>query len=262
MPISITYHTTSAGEWTGIGMDLTAAQVDRNFYNIQVKLDELETSRPQPNNISNIVVNGTSMTIVLDDATEIGPIPLPVLQFHWRGAYQSNMVYDPLDAFMVEGKGIYSVIIGHITPVTFDENLLIAGNPAYNKLFGADAGAAAAAILYDMGFFYGGILMDHTADTDRLWELPMVREVTLANGGDHQAYLQTAPSTEDQICPIYVDDIVVGTVTFVVDSNVGTVNIAIPGNIGIGIRFGVGKPPAADPAAAGLSVVFATTRTI
>lgn len=260
--ITITYHTTSAGEWSGIGMDLTAAQVDRNFYNVAVKLQELEDSRPQPNEIANFLVDGATMTVVMEDATQYGPLPLPVLQFHWRNAYLGNMVYDPLDTFMVEGVGIYSTIIGHLTPLTFNENLEVDGDPVYNKLFGADAGSAAVAILYDMGFFYQGILADSTADTDRLWELPMVREVTLANDGSHQAYLQTAPSTEDQICPIYIDDVVVGSVTFIVDSNLGVVDIAIPGNIGIGIRFGVGKPPATDPAAAGLSVVFATTRTI
>jgi hypothetical protein len=127
MTVAITFHTTSASEWTGIGVDLTAAQVDRNFYNIQVMLDDLDTSRPEPNNIASITTNGLSMTIVLDDATEIGPIPLPVLQFHWRGPFQGSMVYDPLDAFSVGTQGIYSVMVGHITALPFDETAV--GSP-------------------------------------------------------------------------------------------------------------------------------------
>lgn len=260
MTVAITFRTTSAGEWTGIGVDLDAAQVDRNFYNIQVKLDELETSRPQPNNIANITSDGMTMTIILDDASEIGPIPLPVLQFHWRGEYQANMVYDPLDAFMKTGVGIYTVIVGHFTPTTFDENLEIDGEPAYNKLFGADIGANTEALTYDLGFFFQGPISSSIDDI--LWQLPCPHDLTIELQQGHQTHLAVAPTTEDQVFPIFINDIQMGTITFLIGEIWGTIDwggvddvVMVTGDL-----LDVRKPANVDATAAGLSVIFLGTR--
>ena len=63
------------------GSNLTAAEVDGNFTDLDTRVDALEASSPEPNNISNILVSGTQMTIVLDDATEFGPFTLPQANF-------------------------------------------------------------------------------------------------------------------------------------------------------------------------------------
>jgi len=260
MTISITYRTTSAGEWTGIGVDLDAAQVDRNFYNIQVKLDELETDRPQPNNIQNITTNGTSMTIILDDSSTIGPIPLPILQYHWRGEYTPFWVLEPLDTFIKTGVGIYVVMQGHIAPATFDEDLLVEGEPAYNKLFGADLGANNASLDYDMGFCFEGPISSALDDT--LWELPIPRDITIQLAVGHQAHLDIAPSTEDQVFPIVVNGIPVGTIMFPIGEIWGTIDwdgvddiIMVTGDL-----LEVQKPALDDATAATLSVIFLGVR--
>lgn len=257
--IQITYRTTSPGEWTGIGVDLDGPQVDRNFYNVAVKLQELEDDRPQPNNIQNITTSGTSMTIWLDDGSSIGPIPLPVLQFRWRGEYMPSMVYEPLDTFMVTGVGIYSVILGHITPAEFDENLLVDGDPAYNKLFGADVAANNASLDYDMGFCFDGPL---SSGEDTLWELPIPRDITIKQQVGHQAHLEIAPSTQDQAMSIQVNDIHVGTINFPIGEIWGTIDwdgaddiIMVAGDL-----LEVRKPADADATAATLSVIFLGVR--
>lgn len=72
----------TAGAWgAGLGANLTAAQVDENFWGHEERLDAIETSAPLPNEISNIIVSGTQMTIILEDATEFGPYTLPQAPF-------------------------------------------------------------------------------------------------------------------------------------------------------------------------------------
>lgn len=121
MPVSITFNTTGAwGAGTGV---LEAAEVDENFYSVKLAIEALEDDRPQPNNIASIIMaaNGTQIIVILDDATEIGPLPLPVLQFRDRGEWIPFAVYAVLDVFSVEGYGLYSVRIAHTAAASFDE---------------------------------------------------------------------------------------------------------------------------------------------
>lgn len=160
MPPSITYHTTSPAEWTGIGIDLTAAQVDRNFFNVVQSIVDLENDRPEPNNIANISVSGVFMTITLDDGQEIGPLQLPVLQYHWRNDWAPNTLYLPLDTFKVDGFGLYSVLIEHTSDADeFDESAVDEDdNPLYFKLFGTDGSGPAAASKYIISGYLNGLM--------------------------------------------------------------------------------------------------------
>jgi hypothetical protein len=78
--MTIRYRT--AGAWgPGEGTNLTAAQVDENFYTVDQKIDSEIAALPEPNCIANIVQDGTQITIILDDATEEGPFTLPQANF-------------------------------------------------------------------------------------------------------------------------------------------------------------------------------------
>lgn len=67
------------GAWgTGKGSALTAAERDQNDYEFDTRITALETSPPTANGIANVVVNGATFTVVLDDATELGPFDIPV----------------------------------------------------------------------------------------------------------------------------------------------------------------------------------------
>ncbi|TIL34326.1 hypothetical protein [Mesorhizobium sp.] len=63
------------------GSNLTAAEVDDNFHDLDDRMTELEDNPPEPTNISNITVVGTQMTIYLEDATVFGPFTLPQANF-------------------------------------------------------------------------------------------------------------------------------------------------------------------------------------
>jgi hypothetical protein len=99
--MTITYRT--AGAWgAGKGSNLTPAEVDGNFWDHEGRIAELEDSAPEPNNISNILVTGTQMTIVLEDATEFGPFTLP----------QANFRPSVVDTIVAATDGTYAPVLG------------------------------------------------------------------------------------------------------------------------------------------------------
>ncbi len=77
MPVPITFRTN--GAWgAGQGSDLSAAQVDGNFYELKQAVEDLQADAPgDPVSISNIVQTGNSITIYLTDSTALGPFTLP-----------------------------------------------------------------------------------------------------------------------------------------------------------------------------------------
>lgn len=78
--MAITYRTT--GAWgAGIGVNLSAAQVDANFYDLDQRVVELETNPEPPNGISNITVSGSQLTIYTSDLTQYGPFTIPRIPF-------------------------------------------------------------------------------------------------------------------------------------------------------------------------------------
>ena len=60
------------------GSNLTAAEVDGNFTDLDDRVTELEDNPPEPVGIANVVVTGATFIVVLTDATELGPFVIPV----------------------------------------------------------------------------------------------------------------------------------------------------------------------------------------
>jgi hypothetical protein len=78
--MTIVYRT--GGAWgAGQGYNLTALQVDGNFYDLDQRIQAIEDNPPVPTNISNMTVVGTQWTIYLEDATVFGPFTLPQANF-------------------------------------------------------------------------------------------------------------------------------------------------------------------------------------
>ncbi|RWO39497.1 MAG: hypothetical protein EOS11_22145 [Mesorhizobium sp.] len=99
--MTIVYRT--AGAWgAGQGYNLTALQVDGNFYDLDQRIQAIEDNPPEPVNISNITVVGTQMTIYLEDATVFGPFTLP--QANFRPSVTATIEEDT--------DGIYDPVLG------------------------------------------------------------------------------------------------------------------------------------------------------
>lgn len=100
MPLAITYRT--AGAWgAGIGVNLTPAQVDVNFYELA---NWIETFEPEPpNGIANIVQEGSVITFYLDNAESFA-VTLPsapaIVPFVEKTAATMTLSIDDRNTFM------------------------------------------------------------------------------------------------------------------------------------------------------------------
>jgi hypothetical protein len=138
------YRTDDPARWgNGIGRDLTAAEIDLNFYGHELRLTNLENNPPLPDSIANIGVSGTQLSITLQSGTIFGPFPLPVLMFRWRGDWAPATSYAQLDTFRVTGQGLYVVLVDHTSSAgTFAEGAVDGtGAALYLKLFGFSGAA-------------------------------------------------------------------------------------------------------------------------
>lgn len=258
MALDIIFRTNNAPDWTGIGRRLTAGEADLNNYNIKLAVEELQTTRPQPDNITAITAEGLAWVVSFDSGTQL-TVPVQVLSWRWRDFWQPGASYQAFDGFAVEGVGLFYVNISHTADLSFDPDRLIGGEPAYHTIY-LDGTAANASIIYDIGFFFGPKLADNVGDV--LWEMPAVRDLALPFSG-HIARMRTPPSTADQVIPILHEDISVGSITFAVGSNAGLVVITDPDRvINNGSVLSFGKPPDDDATAAQLSVVLALRRVV
>lgn len=112
----------TAGAWgAGSGANLTPAQVDQNFYELFLSIEGiLDSTDIQGVGIANIVVVGSQMTIILTDATELGPFTLPTASFIFRGEWAPSVVYAGNDVFTVSGAGLFLVLQPHTSDTVFD----------------------------------------------------------------------------------------------------------------------------------------------
>lgn len=248
----------TAGAWgPGLGRKLTAPEADSNIWELAQAITALQSDRPEPNSIASITVAGAAMTIHMTDGTTIGPLPLPVLSFKWRGAWSPFTLYGTLDTFVQDGVGIFSVLADHTSGATFDPALEISGEAAYQKIWGfaPDGGSS---IVYDLEFQYQGGLADATTAPVNFLAL---RPFMVPQLG-HLAWLVTPASAEDQVLPILHGTTPIGTVTFVVGANLGTVLITADESFALGERLVIGLPATPDPTAAGMTVALAARRVI
>lgn len=105
----------TAGPWgAGLGSNLSAAQVDENFYTLSQALSSF--TAPPGVGISSITMAGASMTVHLSDGSTQGPFVLPTAAFRFTGDYQPGTDYAPLDIFYDPNSGLYLVSIAYHSP--------------------------------------------------------------------------------------------------------------------------------------------------
>jgi hypothetical protein len=126
------------GAWgAGKGANLTASEVDSNFWALAQAIFDLQNNPAVPNGIASISVSGTQMTIYLHDGTALGPYTLPVLTFRWRDEWTPATIYAALDVVKVTDVGIYMCQITHTSGDIFDGDLLIDDAAVWLQLFGS-----------------------------------------------------------------------------------------------------------------------------
>lgn len=114
------------GPWgAGKGSNLTPVEVDENFHALNEEITDLTENGPEPVGIADFIVNGQQFTVVLTDATVLGPFLLPIAVWRWAGEWQSGVTYEPLDVFAAPSpdtgaRGLYFVLQQHESPTDFD----------------------------------------------------------------------------------------------------------------------------------------------
>lgn len=130
------------GPWgAGIGADLTAAQIDENFYTLDQKID----AKPDAvaiKQITSITQTGSKLTVHYSDTTTDGPFQMPIAVFQFRGEYVPGDDYDALDMILVSDAdnavaeaqlGLYLVLQDIATDPEdlFDPGATAGGDPVY-----------------------------------------------------------------------------------------------------------------------------------
>src|SRR6476469_5575524 len=100
------FRTTDNAKWgAGKGANLTPAEVDGNFWDLDRRTAALETSPPQPVGIAQVTVTGSTFTIVLTDGSSRGPFNLPAAKFNLVGEWAPNTPYVP-NSFTVKETSV------------------------------------------------------------------------------------------------------------------------------------------------------------
>jgi hypothetical protein len=255
--MAIVYRT--AGDWgPGQGTNLTPAQVDANFYDVDQRIQAIIDNPPTAISIDHFVVEGSMFTIILTDGTEHGPFVLPIAQWRWTGEWQPDTQYFVGDLVTNDGN-LYFVRVQHISNPTFDPNLFTVNGQVYILVL------AKSNAPYDVGFYYNDTLI---AGSDIIFLHAVVREFTIAqNFGDSRAFLAIAAATNPVILPVYQNETIIGDITFTPGEEIegdgqwgvfATFDsepiLFLPGD-----RLSVTLPYEGDDAAAKLSVTIVAT---
>jgi hypothetical protein len=159
------------GAWgAGQGSNLSAAQVDGNFYDIDIRVTAIEDNPVPPIAPISMTLTGTSFSMGLSNGTTLGPIQLTMPLPNWRGNWTASTDYDAMDFFTAPDGGFGAVIKDHTSASSFDW-AASGGSPAsalYKKIVAASGVTIAFDELTDVGITSVGndhfVLYDATAE--------------------------------------------------------------------------------------------------
>ena len=119
---ALTFRTTDPTRWgTGQTADLSAAQIDNNFWFLYSTVLALQDHANGNADIDYFVVNGNQLFVHLTNHAVLGPYILPTAQWHPRGAWAPVTAYGLFDTVIDDGA-LYLIIWAHTSLATFDAN--------------------------------------------------------------------------------------------------------------------------------------------
>jgi hypothetical protein len=126
--LSLIYRT--AGAWgAGKGANLTPAEVDQNFYDLEVAVETLAANPTLPAEIEDVeVTDGNQLTFMLSSGATLGPVTLPSSKPTWREDWLPETAYIAGDLFHAVDpltliKGLYYTNRNFTSGIAFDPNL-------------------------------------------------------------------------------------------------------------------------------------------
>lgn len=230
----ITYRTNDNTRWgQGNGSDLTATQIDINFWVLFTAIEALQDHSATSAGIESIIVNGNQMTVMLTNHLALGPFTLPTAAFNFRGAWQANQSYNVNDV-VTQGGAVYLVIFpiansgSSFNPFQNDGNghnwwatLLAAppselpatGNPgAFLQMTELDSPGSAQWINFTR--IFGLYLETKRNPLEEVWRYVVPEMMVIPQGAPNcRANAGTSPTT-DQSYEIYWNGANVGSINF------------------------------------------------
>jgi hypothetical protein len=141
------------GAWgSGKGSNLSPAEVDGNFHDVDTRVTTIEDNPVEP--IAPIAINieGSAFTMGLSNGDTLGPIAITYPMPTWRGNWAPSIAYSEMDFFIAPDGGLGAVMIPHTSAATFDWAAIDTGSglPIYRKLIGGSGSTLALDGLTDV----------------------------------------------------------------------------------------------------------------
>lgn len=116
----LTYRTTDGTKWGGgLGSDLSATQIDDNFWELESAIEALQDHAAMAGaGIAYFAVAGTNLYVHMTDHTVLGPYTIPTSQWTFRGAWAAVNPYNPMDV-VTNGGAVYLILITHTSAASF-----------------------------------------------------------------------------------------------------------------------------------------------
>src|ERR1700734_495824 len=101
---NLTYRT--SGPWgAGLGANLSATQIDTNFYTLFAEVLALSDHAEGAAGIASMaILNGDQLFVTLTNDAVLGPFIIPTSNWNWRGTWAPETVYQPFDTFNYNGS--------------------------------------------------------------------------------------------------------------------------------------------------------------
>ena len=258
--VDITFRTDDVDWGTGKGSNLTAPEIDRNFFNLKDAVETMAASPTQPLQIHDIEVVGNQMTIVLSDmTTTFGPYTLPTAAFNWTngdngGAWLPEHEYKAFDLFTAL-QGMYMVLQDHESGPTFDPDASNLAGKLYQLIFPYPTG-------YDFGCFFPNKIGVGIASNRPIFATIARRKFIIPSGASGSlARLGSGPASS-LVLPIHKNDTEIGSINFEASGTTGTFTFTTSQTFEIGDIFKIIRQEEMDDDAEDLMVTMAGTLSI
>jgi hypothetical protein len=159
----------TSGTWgPGTGANLTAAQVDGNFYDVAQRVQFLELNPPAPIEITSFNAVGDQLYINMSDGTVQGPLTLPAVRWFFRGVWTPNTNYSRDNVVTGPDNAVYLVLYPHVSAIAFEPAANDGqGHNYYSVLLRIPASSI------PVGGAIGDVLTKNTnANFDLIWDKP------------------------------------------------------------------------------------------
>lgn len=271
---TVTYRTTDGTRWGGgLGVDLTASQIDINFWVLSSQLTAIQDHILSVADIDYFNVVGNQMYVHLTNHVVLGPYTLPTAQWNFKGAWAALTAYNEYDV-VTNSNATYLVLQGVTSAATFDPAAVVGGHPVYGLLIAAATNALPAggttaqrltknsATDFDAGWtsdyrnlamFVRGLpgaseLLIRYVSTDTSIQLP----ISLTGSGGGCGVVSTA----DAVFTLARNGTTIGTVTFPAGSGVPVFSFTAAITFAAGDYFTVIAPSSQDATLADVSITF------